>query len=289
MTSPNATVPFRKGHGTGNDFVLLFDPENHLSVTADVVAGICDRRRGIGADGILRAVRVERADRDPHLEPDGALWFMDYRNADGSLAEMCGNGMRVFVRDLCDRGVIDAGQHRVLTRGGVVVVDVPPVGDVTVHLGVIRSVGTVQVAVGDQRWAAVGLTIPNPHAVVHVDDLAQAGALREAPDVVPADVFPDGVNVEFVVPIAADHMAMRVYERGVGETLSCGTGACAAAYAHAMATGRDRQPWQMRVDVPGGRLLVDHDGHGALALTGPAEFVADGVLTTSLWSARVPR
>lgn len=277
---PYAGVPFRKGHGTGNDFVLLFDPEATLPLPASVVAAICDRHSGIGADGILRAVRSTYADR-PH---EGTEWFMDYRNADGSLAEMCGNGMRVFARDLLERRAITSGRHRILTRGGVVQVEVPEVGEVTVHMGVIAPRATVEVAVDDRRWWAVGLDIPNPHAVVHVEHLTDAGSLRQPPVVTPAEVFPDGVNVEFVLPIADDHIAMRVHERGVGETQSCGTGACAAAYAHAMHTGRATQMWQMRVDVPGGGLAVTHHGDGRLSLTGPVAFVADGTLAASLWS-----
>ena len=174
-----------------------------------------------------------------------------------------------------------------LTRGGVVIVDVPSVGDVTVHMGVISPRASVEVHVEDRCWPAVGLEIPNPHAVVHVGSLSDAGPLQQAPTIIPVEAFPDGVNVEFVVPITEGHIAMRVHERGVGETLSCGTGACAAAYAHALHIGRERDAWRMRVDVPGGQLLVEHDGLGGLALTGPAEVVAEGVLTPSLWSAGV--
>lgn len=264
------TLPFAKGHGTGNDFVLLLDLDDALDLDDDVVRALCDRRTGVGADGVLRAVRT----------PEGGI-FMDYRNADGSLAEMCGNGIRVFVRYLVQRGVVPAGAMTVDTRAGALAVTCPEVGDVSVVLGTgmppLARARVLVTAEGVTR-PAVGVLVPNPHAVVFVDDLADAGPLTKVPEVTPPAVFPDGVNVEFVVDRGPDHVAMRVFERGVGETMSCGTGACAVAWAVRRREGAPR-PGPIRVDVPGGSLVVDEDADGTMTLTGPAVIVAEGEMT----------
>ncbi len=288
-------VPFVKGHGTGNDFVVLPDVDGRLDLTADLVAALCDRRTGIGADGVLRVVRA-------FLDPDGAphadeaRYFMDYRNADGSVAEMCGNGIRVFARYLVDALLLPAGEHRIATRAGVRRVVVPPRGDVSVAMGPATFPGPddVRVEVADPAagqqgaWPATAVDLGNPHAVVVVDGLAAPGRLLDPPRVTPAAAFPGGVNVEFVVERGAGEIAMRVFERGVGETLSCGTGACAAyavARRRARAAGTDRPgPWT--VDVPGGRLGLDDDSDGGVVLTGPAELVAAGELRPDWLAAR---
>jgi diaminopimelate epimerase len=272
-------IRFVKGHGTENDFVLMPDPERALDLTPAVVRRLCDRRAGIGGDGVLRVVL---AAVDPEGAPmsDQARWFMDYRNADGSVAEMCGNGIRVFARFLVDEGLADPGELRIATRDGVKSVRLGPSGDVTVDMGPARLPGTDRkVTVGPRSWPAVEVDMGNPHAVVFVDDLADAGALDAAPVTEPA--FPNGVNVEFVVARGPAHIAMRVHERGVGETRSCGTGACAAMVA---AARRDRavptvagggSPSYL-VDVPGGRLAVTERPDGHVELTGPAVLVASG-------------
>jgi diaminopimelate epimerase len=219
---------FAKGNGTGNDFVLLPDPEGDLDLTAAQVRAVCDRRFGIGGDGVLRVVRTEVAGDDVQQLAGGAEWFMDYRNADGSVAEMCGNGARVFARYLVQEGLVEAGAGVIGTRAGVLAVDVPHAfdGDVTIAMGTATTPllrALPQVVVGERSWPATGVLCPNPHAVVFVDDLAEAGDLLAAPQVVPAAVFPDGVNIEFVVRHEPGHVRMRVHERGVGET-PCGTG-----------------------------------------------------------------
>ena len=169
---------------------------------------------------------------------DRAEWFMDYLNADGSAAEMCGNGIRVFARFLVVEGLAAAGEIPVATRDGVKTVRAAATGDVTVDMGPARLPGTDRkVTVGDRTWPATEVDVGNPHAVVFVDDLAEAGSLDAAPVVEPA--FPAGVNVEFVADRGPRHVAMRVHERGVGETRSCGTGACAVMVA---AAARDAEP-----------------------------------------------
>ncbi len=273
---------FVKGHGTENDFVLLPDPDGALSLTAEQVKAVCDRRAGIGGDGVLRVVRTA-ADSEARALPGagGTAWFMDYRNADGSVAEMCGYGIRVFARFLVDEGLAEAGEIAVLTRDGVKAVRLGAAGDVTVEMGPAGLPGTDRKVRLDgagpalDGWLpAVEVDMGNPHAVVFVDDLADVGELRTAPVVEPA--FPDGVNVELVVRRGARHVAMRVHERGVGETRSCGTGACAAMVAAARQDGVTGGSTYV-VDVPGGRLGVTERAGGQVELTGPAVLVARGV------------
>ncbi|MDO9496882.1 MAG: diaminopimelate epimerase, partial [Nocardioides sp.] len=209
------SYPFLKGHGTENDFVLLPDHDGtvHGDLDPERVRALCDRRAGIGGDGVLRVLR-----RD-------GVWFMDYRNADGSLSEMCGNGIRVFGLHLVQEGLADPTQPlEVDTRDGIKVLTFD--GDrITVDMGTPQVLGDTEVAVPGHTWTATHVDVGNPHAVAFVDDLADAGTLVEAPTH-DAGVYPEGVNVEFVVRRGPQHVAMRVHERGSGETRSCGTGAC---------------------------------------------------------------
>ncbi|HET8971203.1 MAG TPA: diaminopimelate epimerase [Candidatus Nanopelagicales bacterium] len=273
-------VAFRKGHGTGNDFVLL--PEGSPDPTPEQVRALTDRHRGLGADGVLRVVRTaEAAEPAVRAMADRADWFLDYRNADGSAAQMCGNGARLFARHLVQAGHEAAGEFAIATRGGVRRAVAGPDGEVEIELGTAELPQLPvmpQVTVGERTWPATAVFVPNPHAVAFVDDLAEAGDLRSAPQVDPAAVYPDGVNVEFVVPVGPGRVAMRVHERGVGETQSCGTGAAAAMVA---AAARDGAPTAVTytVEVPGGTVRVRRDDDGELTLIGPAEFVADGTTT----------
>lgn len=265
----SARLQFTKGHGTGNDFVLLPDPEDRLTVTPPAVRAVCDRRFGLGADGLIRIV------------PEAGRWFMDYHNADGSLGEMCGNGARVFAWYLRDRGLVDTDAFEIGTRGGVRQVRID--GDeVHIDMGVPRAVpADVTVSVGQRSWPAEAVFMPNPHAVVFVDDLAEAGPLLEAP-AVSSGVFTEGQNVEFVVVAQPGaHAAMRVHERGVGETWSCGTGICAVADRVLNAAGV-QGPARVRVDVLGGTCHVQRTEEGALVLSGPAVLVADGQMSQAL-------
>jgi diaminopimelate epimerase len=283
----NGALRFSKGHGTQNDFVLLPDPDGLLDITPQQVATLCDRHAGIGGDGLLRVVRTaavpEVAD-----QAGAAEWFMDYRNADGSVAEMCGNGVRVFARYLVDEGWHAAGEFGVATRAGVRRVRLDVAGDVTVDMGVplVTDAGvTVSVdgPLGEWRRAS-RVDIGNPHAVVFVPDLDAAGDLKAAPLVAPDTVYPEGVNVEFVVDVddaIPHHIAMRVHERGVGETRSCGTGACAAMAATARRDGAaPATPYT--VDVPGGRLVITERADGRVEMTGPAVLVAQGTIADDL-------
>lgn len=206
-------INFIKAHGTKNDFVLIDDLENALDLSASQVAYLCDRRAGIGADGVLLVVRDA-------AQPE--LCFMDYRNADGSIAEMCGNGARVFAKYLVDAGYAAGPRFSFVTRAGVLGAVIEDDGTVSIEMGTATEIEQPKVplvTVAGALVPAVSVAMPNPHAVVFVNDVADAGELRVAPEVAPASAFPDGVNVEFVERRSDDHIAMRVFERGVGEKI----------------------------------------------------------------------
>ena len=203
---------------------------------------------------------------------------MDYRNADGSVSEMCGNGIRLFARHLVDEGLVDGSRpFPVATRDGLKTLTVD--GErISVDLGRPEVLDETKVGIGSRWWPARDVRTGNPHAVAFVDDLTEAGRLLDPPEV-DAARYPDGANVEFVVRAGSRRIAMRVHERGVGETRSCGTGACAAMVATAVADGAGPGA-SYDVDVPGGRLTVTWTPAGSLVLTGPAVVVARG--TTDL-------
>ena len=261
---------FLKGHGTENDFVLLPDPDGsvHRDLPAERVRALCDRRAGLGGDGVLRVVRTSAISGDSDAE-----WFMDYRNADGSIAEMCGNGTRVFAQYLRESGADTSDRITIATRAGDKTLTFDG-AEWTVDLGEAALLGETKVGVDGRTWPARHVSMGNPHAVAFVDALRDAGPLREVPDH-DAAVYPDGVNVEFVVRVADAHVAMRVHERGVGETRSCGTGAGAVGVAAMLADGAPR-PSTYVVDVPGGRLRVTWTETGRVLLAGPAVIVAEG-------------
>jgi len=281
----STTISFTKGHGTGNDFVIVPDPDGALDLTEDQVAALCDRHFGVGADGVLRVVRS--AAIDPAQAAGGAEWFMDYRNADGSTAEMCGNGIRVYVHYLLQSGLAALGDDGILigTRNGALRVTRSDLG-YEADLGRFRlERGDVLVRARglDVARPGLGVDVGNPHVVVALsseDELAGLD-LTAHPILDPAP--PAGANVEFVVPadplVTGDVGAvrMRVFERGVGETLSCGTGVAATALAVRDWAGSGA-PDRWTVDVPGGRLGVRMvDGH--VLLSGPATMVYSGQFT----------
>jgi diaminopimelate epimerase len=281
---------FAKGHGTGNDFLILPDPDDAARLSPDLVAGLCDRRTGLGADGILRAVRTP---------PGGAAeWFMDYRNADGSIAEMCGNGVRVFARYLLRHGLAAGPDFTVATRAGLRHVREEASGEITVDMGAPVVGGPSAAVIGSRSYEGLEVSLGNPHLACVVDMPVGDIDLSAAP-VVDRARFPEGANVE-VVRVRGDRdLEMRVHERGSGITLSCGTGAVAAAVA-AQATvtagggpararpdgtgparrdgsGSARPDRGWAVQVPGGNLVVTLTETTSL-LTGPAVIVAEGVL-----------
>ncbi|MCW5952769.1 MAG: diaminopimelate epimerase [Propionibacteriaceae bacterium] len=259
-------LAFVKGHGARNDFVLFTDPENRVELSAAEVAAVCDRRAGIGADGVLRAVR----------DADGQ-WFMDYRNADGSLAEMCGNGLRVFLLHLAAEGLVYADQVTVGTRAGERTGTFLPDGRIAVTMGAVRiDSDRPEVGIGARRWAGIPADVGNPHVVSVVADEAELDSLDlSAAPRTPAGRFPQGVNAEFAVVLRPGHVRMRVHERGSGETEACGTGVVAVAVGvGGVLPGGD----PVRVTTPGGDLEVHVRPDGEAVLTGPAVLVARGVL-----------
>jgi diaminopimelate epimerase len=286
------SIAFTKGHGTGNDFVLVLDSEGELSLTSKQRAKICDRRFGIGADGFIRVIESSKLPEGKEIleaEP-AALWFMDYYNADGSAAEMCGNGIRVFARYLLDRGLarIEGGSTLAVgTRAGVKDLTQGSNG-FAVDLGrwKLTSEFAVEANGIEVTRPGQGIEIGNPHVVVALSSDAELRNLKlfEAPVVEPAPV--NGANVEFVVPNdpmikdGVGYFSFRVHERGVGETLSCGTGIAAAALATRYWAGASA-PNQWQVQALGGvvavRMFASEDGEH-VSISGPAELIFDGEL-----------
>jgi len=284
------SISFTKGHGTGNDFVLVLDADGELSLSSKQIAKICDRRFGIGADGFIRVVKSSNIPEGKEIlevEPN-AEWFMDYYNADGSAAEMCGNGVRVFARYLLDRKLskIEGGSTLAIgSRAGVKDITQGANG-FAVDLGRWKLTSEFTVEAGGIEVArpGQGIEIGNPHVVVALASDAELRKLKlfEAPVVEPAPV--NGANVEFVVPNepmikdGVGYFSFRVHERGVGETLSCGTGIAAAALATRYWAGASA-PNQWQVQALGGvvavRMFATEDGEH-VSISGPAEITFDG-------------
>ncbi|HVL99870.1 MAG TPA: diaminopimelate epimerase [Egibacteraceae bacterium] len=287
---------FVKAHGAGNDFVLLPDFGNELALSPALVRGLCDRHTGIGADGVIR------------LAPgrDGTDVFMDYWNADGSVAEMCGNGVRCVAKYVADRGLAPGDVVHVDTRDGVKPVMVAAqhpdgtVAAVRVAMGMPMSTGPKKVDVSparlvgcpwspplgipglgelavttEQRFTEVTtVCMGNPHAVVVVDDVEQAPVAAWGPVIEHDDAFPRGTNVEFISVPSRDRVVGRIWERGVGETQASGTGASAMAAAAHLLDLADRK---VTVVLPGGELAAEWTDEG-MFITGPAVEIAEGRL-----------
>lgn len=292
-------MQFVKAHGAGNDFVLLPDLEGLTELQPGFVRALCARHHGLGADGVIRLAPA-RVGVDADV-------FMDYVNADGSVAEMCGNGVRCVAKYLCDRGLVERSTVRVDTRSGVRAVEIVDryddgrVAQVRVDMGAPAPTGTVEVDVSPTRVASlrpdlVGgvvtaeqrvvelttVSMGNPHAVVVVDDVEKAPVATWGPVIEHDEAFPEGTNVEFVAPSGRDRLEGRIWERGVGETMASGTGSAAMAVA-ARLGGLVEQV--VTVALPGGELIVEWRDD-TLYLTGPAVEVASGDLDET-WRASV--
>ncbi|MBB6121970.1 diaminopimelate epimerase [Nocardiopsis algeriensis] len=264
---------FAKGHGTENDFVILPDPDGELDLTEETVRLLCDRRAGIGGDGVLRVVRTRALGEG--LAPSArtaerAEWFMDYRNSDGSVAEMCGNGVRVFARYLLHAGYVEGDRFEVGTRDGAKQVTVETDGDITVGMGLVEMQGSSSAELARQVVHGTQISVGNPHLACEVPGPVSEVDLS-VPPVLDTEAFPDGANVEIYNEVAPGVLEMRVHERGSGETRSCGTGIVAAAAA-ATPPG-ENAVWRVR--VPGGECTVTLDADG-VRLSGPAVVVAEG-------------
>ncbi|ORW40859.1 diaminopimelate epimerase [Mycobacterium paraense] len=286
---------FAKGHGTQNDFVLLPDLDAGLALTAARVAALCDRRRGLGADGVLRITTAGAAVRAGVLErlPDGVGagdWYMDYRNADGSIAQMCGNGVRVFAHYLRAAGLESRDEFVVGSLAGPRPVTLHHAGatnaDVTVDMGKANRVGTGEATVGGRRFTGLAVDVGNPHLAC-VDPQLDAEGLAAldvgAPVAFDRGQFPDGVNVEVLTAPAGGLVRMRVHERGVGETRSCGTGTVAAAVAALADAGAETGTLTVR--VPGGDVVVTVTDATSY-LRGPSVLVARGEISEEWWHAQ---
>jgi diaminopimelate epimerase len=278
---------FVKAHGAGNDFVMIEDLNNALRPNTAFVAAVCDRHFGVGADGLIRITRARDAD-----------FFMDYFNADGEVAEMCGNGIRCLAKYVADRGLFDGDTLRVDTRDGV--------KEMTLYRGPDGTVQRVRVDMGEPiidrasipvagdgdplhealdvagtHLEAACVSMGNPHAVVFVDDLAATAFEQLGPALETNARFPAKTNAEFAQVLNDHEVRMRVWERGVGETMACGTGACAVAVAANLRgyTGRS-----VAIHLPGGTLDIEWTDGGRVFMTGPAEESFDGELGEHLTS-----
>ena len=278
---------FTKMHGCGNDFIVVDDVANEWDFDEEAVRLLCDRHFGIGADGLILVRNAS--------DPEGDF-FMLYMNADGSLAEMCGNGVRVFAKYLDDAGRVNGDTIAVQTLGGIKRIDIlrdekgafslarvdmgTPVldaADIPTTLPCDPVVDAlVTTDAGDVRVTCVSMG--NPHAIVWVDDVDSAPVTTTGPLVEAAPVFPRKTNVEFAQVVDSGRIRLRVWERGVGETLACGTGACATLVAAAV-TGRTGR--SATIELPGGDLDIEWDEDGRVRMTGPAETVFTGVWSIS--------
>jgi diaminopimelate epimerase len=295
---PGGTYPervmFAKGHGTQNDFVLLPDLDAKLTLTPAVVSVLCDRRRGLGADGVLRVTTAGAALAAGVLDrvPDGVTaddWYMDYRNADGSTAQMCGNGARVFAHYLRASGLESRDEFVVGSLAGprpVVLHQIDATNaDVSVDMGKTNTLGEGQATVGGRTFSGLAVDVGNPHLAC-VDPTLTVTALAAldvaAPVTFDKAQFPDGVNVEVLTAPADGAVNMRVHERGVGETRSCGTGTVAAAVAALSYAGA--ASGTLTVRIPGGDVVVTIT-EATSYLRGPSVLVARGELSEEWWLA----
>ena len=294
-----SSLPFIKAHGTENDFVVLVDVDDQLEdlgvLTDELVASLCDRRAGIGGDGFLRVVRSSGGDSDSGDGGDGGAgprWFMDYRNADGSVAEMCGNGIRVFAHVLAAQGLETSREFDVDTRAGVkrvIIRDLagegphgPSHAEVEVGMGPVEVTGVSTARMGEVDFAGLGVDVGNPHLAAVIPGMTpeQLAAMHFTQPAFDHEFFPHGVNVEILTEMtgvqegtASGSVHMRVWERGVGETRSCGTGTVAAARAALADAGIENG--SVTVHVPGGALTITIDD-GQATMTGPSVIVARG-------------
>lgn len=258
---------FGKGHGTENDFVIVSDPGQSMVLTPEMVVSLCDRRTGIGGDGLLRVIQ------------ENGEWFMDYRNADGSVAEMCGNGVRVFAHWVRTREGVTRDSFSVGTRAGRRDVIIHEATDsaarVSVDMGRVEVTGVSTAQLGGVAFAGLGVDVGNPHLAAVIPGLsaAELAQMDFTGPVFDTEFFPRGVNIEVLTPLSDGRVHMRVHERGVGETRSCGTGTVAAAYAALADAGQTRG--EVVVAVPGGEVNVNIGEDGA-TLTGPSIIVATG-------------
>lgn len=268
---------FTKMHGIGNDFVVIDAINQDISLTTEQIRFLADRRFGVGCDQLLLVEKPQQGNAD-----------FRYRifNADGGEVEQCGNGARCFARFVYDKGLTSKNTIAVETMGGPLQLQLEQDGQVTVNMGLARlepgeipfvadqAADHYSIEVEGQQYDIGAVSMGNPHAVLRVDDLDNAPVHTLGPKIEHHPRFPNRVNVGFMQVMTSDHIRLRVWERGAGETLACGTGACAAVVAGQV------QGWldpTVNVDLPGGRLVVScSDITQPVMMTGPAQSVFEG-------------
>jgi len=274
-------LDFAKYEGIGNDFIIINNMEGTVSLNPEQIARLCDRNFGIGADGLIFARPSQIAD-----------FFMDYYNSDGSIAEMCGNGIRCYAKYLHDERLTDKNAINIETRAGIKVIDLIFDGDsasgARVDMGEpvleasrvpvaseSKQVVNQQLSVDGTSFSATCVSMGNPHCIMFVEDVKSAPVKELGPKVEKSDYFPQKTNVEFVKVISEDEIELRVWERGCGETLACGTGACATLVACALndMTGRFAT-----IHLPGGDLKITWEENNHVILEGPANRVFTGMI-----------
>lgn len=271
------SLSFSKMHGLGNDFVVFDAIHQSIDLTREQVRFIANRRLGIGCDQLLLVEKSQSAEAE-----------FRYRifNADGLEVEQCGNGARCFARFVVDRGLTSSRKIPVETQSGLIILELEDDGQVTVNMGVPRLQPASLPFVAEQQASSYALevdgeelsigavSIGNPHAVLRVDDISTAEVQHIGPKIENHPRFPNRVNAGFMQIVSKDAIKLRVYERGVGETLACGTGACAAVVAGQV------QGWlddKVTVSLPGGELVIRWlGGDNPLYMTGPAAHVFEG-------------
>ena len=274
-----AQLRFVKMHGLGNDFIVLDGVRQTLDLSPERIRALADRHFGIGCDQLLVVETSSRADAD-----------FRYRifNADGSEVEQCGNGARCFARFVRDEGLSELDTLRVETAKGLITLQIQASGQVTVNMGTPfllpeqipfiaeQQAPAYELEVDGQCYTVGAVSMGNPHLVLRVDDVTSAPVLSLGPPLESHPRFPRRANVGFMQVLTRQHIRLRVFERGVGETLACGSGACAAVVAGRLQGWLDEQ---VQVDLLGGSLQICWDGQHAVWMTGPATRVFEGIIT----------
>ncbi|MGD1932743.1 MAG: diaminopimelate epimerase [Leptolyngbyaceae cyanobacterium] len=281
-------IAFSKYHGLGNDFVLVDNRHQaDLMLTAEQAVKWCDRNFGIGADGVIFVLPGQA----------GTDYTMRIFNSDGSEPEMCGNGIRCLAQFIAELET-QAGQvvaapkaYAIHTRAGTMTPKLQPDGQVTVDMGapILRAgeipttlaaaaqqVVNQPLGVADQSWAVTCVSMGNPHCITFVNDVAAIALAQLGPQFEHHPAFPQRINTEFIEVISRDYLKMRVWERGAGATLACGTGACAALVAGVLTENCDRAA---TVELPGGPLRIEWSASdNRVYMTGPAAKVFAGTM-----------
>ena len=265
-------IKFEKWQGLGNDFIIL----ENADATSDLAKKLCDRNFGIGADGIFSAVKF---DRTPSAENVDIAW--KFYNSDGSIAQMCGNGMRCFAKYVHDKGIIEKHKFSVQTLAGMIIPEILETGKVCVNMGTpifdAAKIPTKALDVFDfevEGFRASAVSMGNPHCVIFTDGDTKKLAAEIGPAIEVSPLFPEKTNVEFVEIKSRKKIKIDVWERGCGITLACGTGACASV---ALGVKKGLLDEEVNVILPGGELSIQYQEGGNVFMTGDAQRVFSGV------------